>query len=303
MMRKMALSSLRLQATDIDAWRTFAVDGLAFQAVDGPDADALYLRIDDRPWRFVVEPADRPGLSCVAWELPSHHALAELIDDLNAAGMAVTDGTRQECADRRVEQMVWCTDPGGLRVEFVAGAQLDHRPLDNRDGTRFVTGELGAGHVVIGTTDMAGSVAFYEDVLGFHRRDSMAVHHSAVPGRGAEQGPAWIRFYGCNPRHHSLALFDAPIPGHIVHFMVEAETLDHVGLALDRILRQKATISATLGRHTNDHTVSFYAPSPSGCDVEFGTGARRVDDPAAWTATEITAVSFWGHKFGGVADH
>lgn len=302
-MRTMALNSLRLHAPDLAAWKTFAVDALAFEAVDGPNADALYLRIDDRPWRFVIEQSDAPGLSCVAWELPSRQALDTLVGDLRQAGIDVAEGSTQDCDERRVERVVSCVDPGGLGLEFVYGPKQDHRPLRNIDGTRFVTGEMGAGHVVIGTPDMAGSVAFYEDVIGFHRRDSMGVHHSAVPGRTAEQGPAWIRFYGCNPRHHSLALFDAPIPGHVVHFMVEAETLDNVGMALDRVVGQKATISATLGRHTNDHMVSFYVRSPSGCDVEFGTGARTVDDPDRWTATEITAVSFWGHKFGGVSDH
>lgn len=298
----MALSYLHLRAPDLDAWRTFAVDGLAFQQVEGSNSDALHLRIDDRPWRFVVEHADAPGLACAGWELPGPAAFNQLLDDLAAAGVDVTEGSRDECDDRRVERMVSCADPGGVRLEFVLGPKQDHRPLNNIDGTRFVTGEMGLGHIVLGTPDMAASTAFYADVLGFHLRDSMGVHYSAIPGRTAEDGPAWIRFYGCNPRHHSLALFDAPIPGALVHFMVEVESLDNVGMALDRVMAQKAIISSTLGRHTNDHMVSFYVRTPSGFDVEFGTGARTVDENN-WTATEITAVSFWGHKFGNVYDH
>lgn len=302
-MRKMNLAYLHLTATDLDAWRKLAVEGLDFEEVSGPDADSLYLRIDDRPWRFVVSASDTPGLSCAAWELPSEQALDRLIADLGAAGVAVTDGTAAECEDRRFERMVSCTEPGGLRLEFVVGGKLDQRPLRNIDGTRFVTGEMGAGHVVIGTTDMAASTNFYENVLGFHRRDSMGVHYSVVPGRTEADGPAWIRFYGANPRHHSLALFDAPLPHHIVHFMVEVETLDQVGIALDRVVGQGQKISASLGRHTNDHMVSFYVATPSNCDLEFGYGARQVLEPDNWTATEITAVSFWGHKFGNVYDH
>lgn len=302
-MRKMALSSLRLKATDLDEWRAFAVDGLDFEVVDGPDANALYLRIDDRPWRFVVEKAEAPGLACAAWELPSPQSFRQLGDDLRAAGVTVREGTKQECDDRRVEAMIACSDPAGIPLEFVLSPKLEQRPVHNHDGTRFVTGEFGCGHLVIGASDIDASTHFYHEVLGFHMRDSMAVHHSAVPGRTAEQGPAWIRFFGCNPRHHSLALFDAPIPGHLVHIMVETDTLDSVGIALDRVLGRKDTISATLGRHTNDHMVSFYVRSPSGFDVEFGTGARTVDDPDNWTTTEITAVSFWGHKFGNIYDH
>jgi 3,4-dihydroxy-9,10-secoandrosta-1,3,5(10)-triene-9,17-dione 4,5-dioxygenase len=43
--------------------------------------------------------------------------------------------------------------------------------------------------------------------------------------------------------------------------------------------------------------VSFYVGTPGGFDVEFGTGGRLVD-PATWVTTEITAVSYWGHRWG-----
>jgi 3,4-dihydroxy-9,10-secoandrosta-1,3,5(10)-triene-9,17-dione 4,5-dioxygenase len=55
-------------------------------------------------------------------------------------------------------------------------------------------------------------------------------------------------------------------------------------------------VSATLGRHANDLMVSFYARTPGGFDVEYGTDGRRVDD-ATWVSRETTAVSLWGHQF------
>ncbi len=48
----------------------------------------------------------------------------------------------------------------------------------------------------------------------------------------------------------------------------------------------------------NDQMVSFYVKSPGGFDVEFGTEGLQVDD-ARWVARESTAVSYWGHVFGG----
>jgi len=48
----------------------------------------------------------------------------------------------------------------------------------------------------------------------------------------------------------------------------------------------------------NDQMVSFYVKSPAGFDVEFGTEGLQVDD-ARWVARESTAVSYWGHVFGG----
>jgi 3,4-dihydroxy-9,10-secoandrosta-1,3,5(10)-triene-9,17-dione 4,5-dioxygenase len=64
------------------------------------------------------------------------------------------------------------------------------------------------------------------------------------------------------------------------------------------VRKHKAPLSATLGRHMNDQMVSFYVKSPGGFDVEFGTEGLQVDD-ARWVARESTAVSYWGHVFGG----
>ncbi|MBN9634385.1 MAG: VOC family protein, partial [Actinobacteria bacterium] len=43
-----------------------------------------------------------------------------------------------------------------------------------------------------------------------------------------------LEFYHCNARHHTLALIPAPMPKRMHHFMLQANTLDEVGFALDR---------------------------------------------------------------------
>jgi 3,4-dihydroxy-9,10-secoandrosta-1,3,5(10)-triene-9,17-dione 4,5-dioxygenase len=105
----------------------------------------------------------------------------------------------------------------------------------------------------------------------------------------------WLRFFGCNPRHHSLAFLPFPTASGIVHIMVEVGNSDDVGLALDRAKRHGVPMSATLGRHVNDLMLSFYMKTPGGFDVEFGTEGRRVGED--WVARESTAVSLWGHDF------
>jgi 3,4-dihydroxy-9,10-secoandrosta-1,3,5(10)-triene-9,17-dione 4,5-dioxygenase len=119
-------------------------------------------------------------------------------------------------------------------------------------------------------------------------------------GKPGEQ--VWMRFLGCCPRHHSLALAPMHPAAGIVHLMIEVATLDDVGRALDRCIRRKAAISSTLGRHANDLMVSFYVHTPGGFDIEYGTGGRVVDD-ATWVSRESTAVSLWGHVFGAGAAH
>jgi 3,4-dihydroxy-9,10-secoandrosta-1,3,5(10)-triene-9,17-dione 4,5-dioxygenase len=111
-----------------------------------------------------------------------------------------------------------------------------------------------------------------------------------------------MRFLGCNPRHHSLALAPFPAPAGIVHLMVEVATLDDVGCCMDRCARRGARASATLGRHANDLMVSFYVATPGGFDIEYGTDGRRVDD-ATWVSRETTAISLWGHQWGAGGGH
>jgi len=173
-----------------------------------------------------------------------------------------------------------------------SGTALEHRPSVSPYGTRFVTGDLGLGHVVLpvppGSTE---AFDFYTEVLGFRLRDSM---------RMPADPPVWFRFLGCNPRHHSLALAPLPAAAGLVHLMVETASLDDVGAALDRCARRGAPVSGTLGRHANDHMVSFYVRTPGGFDIEYGTDGLLVDD-ATWISRETTAVSLWGHSFAGPA--
>jgi 2,3-dihydroxybiphenyl 1,2-dioxygenase len=142
--------------------------------------------------------------------------------------------------------------------------------------------------------DPAGAFAFYSEVLGFMPRGAMRL--PAPP----EFGPLRIRFFGVNERHHTLALCPAPhggAPG-VVHIMVEVDSLDAVGRALDRVAQKGFSLSSTLGRHTNDKMVSFYVRAPGGWDVEFGTDGLKVDE-TYYTAEEITADSYWGHDWSG----
>ena len=147
--------------------------------------------------------------------------------------------------------------------------------------------------------DGDAALRFYTEVLGFRLRDSMRMAPELF-GKPAGGPPLWMRFLGCNPRHHSLALAPFPAPAGIVHLMIEVAALDDVGAAMDRCTRRGATMSATLGRHANDLMVSFYVATPGGFDVEYGTDGRLVDD-ATWISRETTAISLWGHRFAAGA--
>lgn len=290
-----SLGYLRFESTDVSAWREYALKVLGMIEGRGDIEGALYLRMDDFPARLVIFPGEHDRLSDAGWECANAAGLQEIRTALDLEGVPYKEATAAELADRRVDEMIRFTDPSGNGLEAFHGAALEHRRVVSPYGHRFVTGEQGLGHVVLTTRDDAESLHFYRDVLGFTLRDSMRMPPQLV-GRPADGPPAWLRFFGCNPRHHSLAFLPLPTPSGVVHLMVEVEGSDDVGLCLDRALRRKVPMSATLGRHVNDKMLSFYMKTPGGFDIEFGCEGMEVDD-SDWVARESTAVSLWGHDF------
>ncbi|TNC29040.1 iron-dependent extradiol dioxygenase HsaC [Amycolatopsis alkalitolerans] len=290
-----SLGYLRIEATDMDKWREYGLKVLGMVEGKGADPNALYLRMDDFPARLVIVPGEADRLAQAGWEVANAAELAEVRASLESHEVPYKEGTAEQLADRLVAELIIFEDPSGNTLEVFHGVALEHRRVVSPYGHKFVTEEQGLGHVVLSTHDDDASLRFYRDVLGFRLRDSMRLPPQMV-GRPADGSPAWLRFFGCNPRHHSLAFLPMPTPSGIVHLMVEVENSDDVGLCLDRAKRRKVPMSATLGRHVNDLMLSFYMKTPGGFDVEFGCEGRQVDD-GRWVARESTAVSLWGHDF------
>ncbi|MCV7385627.1 iron-dependent extradiol dioxygenase HsaC [Mycolicibacter longobardus] len=290
-----SLGYLRIQATDMAAWRDFGLKVLGMVEGSGSCEGALYLRMDEFPARLVIVPGDTDRLLVSGWECANAAGLQEIRQRLEAEGTPYKEATAAELAERCVQEMIAFDDPSGNHLEVFHGVALQHRRVVSPYGHRFVTEEQGLGHVVLSTKDDAEALHFYRDVLGFKLRDSMRLPPQMV-GRPADGDPAWLRFFGCNPRHHSLAFLPMPTPTGIVHLMVEVEDADDVGLCLDRVARRKVPMAATLGRHVNDKMLSFYMKAPSGFQIEFGCEGLEVDDDD-WVARESTAVSLWGHDF------
>jgi 3,4-dihydroxy-9,10-secoandrosta-1,3,5(10)-triene-9,17-dione 4,5-dioxygenase len=289
-----SMGYVRIASTDLSAWETFAEKVLGLVRAPGPTENQLYYRIDEVSARMVVSPSDVDLLECVGWEVADHAALDAARDHLKNADVAFEEGTADELADRRVQELIRFRDPFDNVFELFHGITYERKEAITPYGQRFVTGEQGMGHVVLPVTDDVEALRFYTETLGFRLRDSMSMPGDFVGKPGTK---VWLRFLGINPRHHSLAFLPMPNPSKCVHIMLEVERLDDVGRALERVRRYKAPLSATLGRHMNDQMVSFYVKSPGGFDIEYGTEGLTVDD-ARWVARESTAVSYWGHEFG-----
>ncbi len=145
----------------------------------------------------------------------------------------------------------------------------------------FRAGALGMGHALVLVQDMTAALSFYRDLLGFRISDFT-------------RSPINSCFLHVNPRHHSIALVEAPV-NRMHHLMVELYSFDDVGQGYDLALMDREQIVATLGRHNNDFMTSFYMRTPSDFFVEYGWGGRDVDD-ATWQPQELPSLaSFWGH--------
>jgi len=296
-----SLGYINISTSSIDRWRHFAFGVLGFAEGKGPqngDASALYLRMDERAARIIVVPGETDRVLTVGWEVRDHSALQRVKAVLDGAGVAFKQLSVAEAGARRVEEVITFEDPAGTTLEVFHGPVLDHSPVITPFGAKFVTGDQGLGHIVLPATDPGGTFDFYTEVLGFRSRGAFRV--PLTPKGPKEFGPVRVRFLGINERHHSLAICPAAHQRdpRVVHIMVEVDTLDAVGQALDRINTEGIQLSSTLGRHTNDKMVSFYVRAPGDWDIEFGTDGMRVDE-TYYTAEEITADSYWGHQWVG----
>jgi 2,3-dihydroxybiphenyl 1,2-dioxygenase len=283
-MQVVALGYLGIQATDPQAWAEFGPGVLGLSLGDTGDDGTLFLRMDERAYRLAIHPGPRDGLACFGWELPTPSALEQAYRELDAAGCSPRRGTPDECRARKVQGLVYVSDPGGFQLELFYGQlTLYDQFLPARPISGFVAGELGLGHAVIGVPDYAAAQTFYSQVMGFRISDTFANR---------------IMFFHVNPRHHSLGLVNTGTAS-LRHIMLEVRDLDDVGRTYDLCL-SKGYVTRGLGRHPNDKMLSFYLASPGSFDIEYGWGGRLVDD-ATWSVQELGVTSVWGHQPVGEA--
>ena len=279
------LGYLIFGVSDLAAWRGLASSVLGMEVVPGDSRSTAYLRMDEHAHRIELRNDGADDLQVIGWEVPDAAALHAVAQRLEDAGVPVKGGTRDEADQRRVVELIQFEDPAGLRTEVYYGPSLNQRPFHpSRAITGFKTDTMGLGHLVVYQPDPVASAQFYTDLLGFRISD--------VAG---PLGRPMAVFLHCNPRHHSIALFGGSGPKRINHFMLECNSLDDVGSARDIARHVGTPIVIDLGKHMNDHMVSFYVANPSQFAIEYGWGGRLIDD-SCWQVSHYESVdSIWGH--------
>lgn len=289
MTRVKALGYMGIGVSDMAAWETFANKVLGLATVGQASDGAVLFTMDDHDVRIVAHPSGEDDIIYAGWEVDDAQAVDAMSEQLGAAGIEAITGNADDTAARGVSKMIFCNDPDGLRTEIYCGPKRSgNGGFASPAGiSGFVAGAHGLGHMVLGTADPDAKLDFYQNKLGLLLSDH--IHLSMGP-----DVTMTATFLHCNPRHHTLAILPAPLPKKLHHFMVQAKALDDVGRALDAAKGLDVPLASDLGRHTNDHMVSFYMITPSGFEVEFGWGAREIDD-ATWQAGEYDTISLWGH--------
>lgn len=276
-----ALAYIGVRCDRSEDWRAFAGGLLAMQEVDRGGGLTAW-RMDDRKQRLIVD-ARSGGREFFGWEVVHRADLDTVAARLEAAGVRVIRGDRALCEARLVADLIAFDDPSGYRIEVCWKPAIADTPfVPGRPIAGFKTGPLGMGHAVLHTDAVEAMVTFYRDLLGF-----------GVTDYGLTPYPLY--FFHVNGRHHSFALVGSGRRG-IHHFMVELQNLDDVGQGYDLAMLEEGRVGYTLGRHSNDWMVSYYANSPSGFFVEYGWGAREIV-PETWEAEEtFCGPSYWGHE-------
>jgi 2,3-dihydroxybiphenyl 1,2-dioxygenase len=285
----MAVSQLAyvgIGVSDMARWRSFASDVLGMQVVEGAADGTVYLRMDECHHRVALHPTGEDDVLYVGLQCATHAEYEQSKEALRAAGVTLTQGTAAEISQRRVLDFVKF-ETGELPFELCVGPHMRWDPpfRPGRSMSGFKTGALGFGHVVLRSSNRDESVRLLTEVLGFRISDYIGT----------------MVFLHCNPRHHSIAFQpsakDMPRSRdkRMWHFMLETNSIDDVGAAMDIAAKAGIPLATTLGRHSNDQMVSFYVMTPSGFEVEYGWGGRLVDD-ATWIVQRHDRGTLWGHK-------
>jgi biphenyl-2,3-diol 1,2-dioxygenase len=281
------LGYLEFEVSDLAAWRRFGTEFLGLTIGQQFNDGGFALKMDEYEQRFFIRPGERDDLSVVGWEVEHEQDLVAVKQQVEGYGISVREGGDSLRERRRVQRIIAFEDPAGIPTEVYWGA---FKPASTGVSacveSGYVAGQLGLGHVVLTTRVRAQSEAFYCEGLGLKLSDRIV----------CQLGPYEIDlcFLRANPRHHSLAL-GGPQTKRLHHFMIQVRELYDVGLALDRARNLGIPVVQSIGQHPNDKMISFYAVTPSGFQVEFGSGGLEIDSEA-WKPQRHERVSQWGHR-------
>ncbi len=281
-----------VESNKLDRWRVFGADGLGMH-VDTLDDGSLAFRLDDRQVRILVRPGKAEDVVALGWEFADEADLAAMRDRLTAHGVIYVRGDQAQALQRGVNDYFGFDGPKGLRMEIFTGPRKSNLPLAIQ-GSGFVAGDLGVGHVAILTQRPEAVIEHFETLFDARLTDNITDRLQGVEME--------FTFLHMNPRHHSVAVAATagkrldPVGKKVQHLMVEVASLDDVSEAYRRCKDLGFRIAMSVGQHPNDQNISFYVVSPSGFEMELGWNPILIEDEEAWSPATYRGISKWGHR-------
>ena len=214
-MKIQSLSYLLVETTNLQEWVDYAKDVVGLMKNDSlSDEHNLYLRMDERSFRFHITTGDSQKYLAAGFSLSDKAAFDDAKSELDQANIDYEDLGDEIAKLRCVEECIGLNDPAGNRLELSYGSKNSSEPfVSTQDIKGFITKGLGFGHVVFAAPDLEPAHRFYIDILGFGDSDYMNFPMGPAP----DAPEVKLNFMHCNnPRHHTVALYESPIPPSVI---------------------------------------------------------------------------------------
>jgi 2,3-dihydroxy-p-cumate/2,3-dihydroxybenzoate 3,4-dioxygenase len=270
---------VRLGTRDLDSAARFARDILGLEPA-GCDTGARYFRSDSRDHTLVLLKAD-PHEHATAFELESQAALDAAGEALEGLRRDVKWGTKDGCAQRRVESFLSFKDPSGNQIELVV------RP--HHSGKEYfpqrAAGITGFSHIGLRTTDPVRDEAFWTQVMNARVSDRIG----AAP------------LLRIDEVHHRMALFPSTHPG-VQHVNHQVRGIDDIMRSYYFLKEQGVKIVFGPGRHPTSGAMFLYFEGPDGMVYEYSSGVRliRPEEEAGYRPRQFpfepNSFCMWGSR-------
>ncbi len=280
------LGYVRFGVSNLAEWREMVENLIGLEVFADGDENRLFLRSDMQHHRFELVEDGSDDMIGAGLRVAGPDEFVMMQRTLSEAGIGFEIGSADLAADRRVLEVMSLQDPAGNPIEIFHGPQVDaHKPFypSRRMFGRFVTGDGGAGHMILRHDGLEKSYEFYR-LLGMRGNIEYQVPQEDNTTRK-------VLFMHCNSRDHSLA-FGPPSRKNINHLMIEVDNIDDVFYSHERVQESNYPVMISLGKHANDHMFSFYFATPSGFLIEIGYAGR----PATHQSEYYTRDTY-GHVF------
>ncbi|MGW7544620.1 VOC family protein [Streptomyces sp. NPDC054770] len=271
-------------------WRRFGTDAIGMHH-DDLDTGLMRFRLDDHECRFLLRRGPAEDVVAIGWHLDDHTTFERIEARVRAHGVPAVEGSAEEAGLRGVERLLRFPGPKGITQEIYTTPVTSTQPLTML-ASGWVTGDSGMGHVAITSTRPALTRGYFATVFDARLTDYIDETISGVKLR--------IRFLRVNERHHSIAIAAVrglpidPVRTRVQHLNIQCASLDDLARSYERVHELGFDMALSVGQHTNDKELSFYARTPSGFEWEVGWNPVVVDE-TTWEPSTHQGISVWGH--------